>query len=114
MLRKAIAGVGRHCGGLFYIPADDEHGIRLSNVKFFDTVVNIVIRGKGHYFAPMRVNGMELKGTAQLPRECYDGKSLNWEITRSDEYPSYPVLLTSYGAPVSNVRVRDYSLFFTI
>ncbi len=110
MLRTAMAGVGRHCGGLFYIPADDEHEIRLGNLKCFDTAVNIVIRGKGPFWAQICVNGMELKVTAQLPRECFDGKILNWEIIRGDGCPSYPVLLNSYGLLVSNVSIREHSL----
>lgn len=101
-LRSGLAGIARHRGGLYYIPADDYRKICLRNLRLGKTTINVVISGKGEYFEPVKLNGGILAGTAQLPVDRIVGKSLLWEIKRTNVPFQTPVLLNTFGLPVVN------------
>ncbi len=112
-LRSGLAGIARHGGGLHYIPADDYRKICLNNLRFGKTIINIVISGKGKYFTAMKLNGKTLAGTAQLPVDQIDGKSLLWEIKRTNTPFKTPVLLNTSGLPVVNFETFKNGIGFS-
>ena len=111
-LRSGLAGIARHGGGLHYLPAEDHRRIQLKNLRWKHHFVHVEISGKGAYFLPMKINGKTLPGTAQLPADCLEGKTIFWTIRRSVRPFATPVLLNSFGLPVCAVCAKKDLLSF--
>ena len=112
-IRTGLAGIGRHGGGLYYIPAEDDHVITLDQINLKSSSVAIEISGKGKY-CTMTLNGKAVKGSMQLPVDLLKrGKNI-WKIKRSNTPFTGPVLLTTYGAPIHALETNGKELSFRI
>ena len=113
-IQYGLAGIGRHCGGLHYIPAYDEHEINIDNLKSGSSIFSIRISGSGKYVGKMTLNGTELNGTMQIPFDLITSGKVEWKIERSNRPFSGPVLLSAFDMPVSALVCGGKSLEFTL
>jgi len=102
-LRSGVAGISRHRGGLWYLPAQDSGRITLRNVPVSGRRIVIEISGTGEY-AEMSVNGTAFEGSMQLPCDVFpETGEVVWRIRRCSEEPVYPVLISAVDLPVRNL-----------
>jgi hypothetical protein len=104
-LRAAVAGVMRHRGGLCYLPAQDDHDVTLAGVPMGDGTITVNVKGAGG-FAALAVNGRAVAGSLQVPADVPSG---DVAVTRTDELPTYPVLLTAIDLPIANVVAQGFT-----
>ncbi len=97
-LRAAVAGIGVHRGGLYYMSATDSERITVSNIPLCGTVT---VTGSGR-FAVLMQNGTPIEGTLQLPA---DSAAADWQIQRTDEKPTHPILLCAVDLPIKQITV---------
>lgn len=112
-IRQGLIGIGRHRGGLYYIPADDHHAARMENVQVGDTTVDIRITGQGKY-ARMTVDGRALEGTMQIPVDMLPAGNVTWEIERSSTPGAAPTLLNAFDLPVRTFSSGKDQVAFTV
>lgn len=108
-LRAGVAGILRHRGGWYYLPADDRETVCLHNVPIADTVQDITISGEGA-FATLYCDNMAVFGTLQVPADrMRDG---TWSVRRTHERPLHPVLMNAIDLPIYNIATADTTLSF--
>lgn len=98
-LRAAVAGIICHRGGLCYFPAPDCGQTTLREVPRGSEKITISVTGEGAY-ARMELDGTLINGTLQLPA---DKSCKQMRIIRQEAIPSYPVLVSAYDLPVTQV-----------
>lgn len=109
---SGLAGIFHHRGGYSYEPADAKDKITMTQFRINGKLLNIVIRGKGKY-AVSKFNGKTLNGTLQLPADLPLKKQNVWEIIRTDKMPETPVLISTHGLPVKDLKSGGGYLAFT-
>ena len=103
-LRSAVAGIGRHRGGLYYAPATDNRDVTVENVPMGDARISVTVTGDGS-FATLVCGGKAVTGTLQQPCDVPAGDL----CIRRGEASAYPVLLNVVDMPVANVTVQGTS-----
>ena len=107
-LRAGVAGILRHRGGWYYLPAEDDETVRLRNVPNGEKQMDITVRDNGD-FAVLYSGDEPVYGTLQAPS---DKAADEWTVRRTYERPTYPVLMNAVDLPVNEVSVADSSLSF--
>jgi hypothetical protein len=85
----------------------------LSNIYWGKTRIDIEISGKGEFFAPFNINGNNISGTAQIPSDLIAGESISLKIRRTQTPFDRPILLNSFGLPVTEFSSEKGTIAFT-
>lgn len=107
-LRSAVAGVLRHRGGLYYLPANDNGDVTVHNVPLDEERVTVTVCGEG-CFGAWYCDDVKLEGSLQLPTDAPQGAL---RICRG-EAPAYPVLISALDLPVKDVSVSGTATMCT-
>lgn len=110
-LRAGVAGILRHRGGLYYQPAKDSGTVCVQGVPMEHYTVAVVVSGSGS-FATLKCAGKTVKGTLQLPADVICDVDETMQVCRTDDRPSYPVLLSAVDMPVCRVSAHGNRLSF--
>ncbi len=110
-LRAGVAGILRHRGGVYYLPAKDSGTVCVRGVPMKNYAVSIAVSGSGS-FAMLKCAGKSVKGTLQLPTDVICDVNETMQVCRTDERPEYPVLLTAIDLPIEQVTAHGKRLSF--
>lgn len=111
-LRAGVAGLLRHRGGLCYLPAKDSGTVCVQGIPMDNYRIAVSVSGSGS-FAVLKCAGKTLKGTLQLPADVICDVNETMQICRTDDRPSYPVLLTAIDLPIREVTAHGNRLSLT-
>lgn len=107
-LRGGVAGILRHRGGLCYLPAADSGTVTVRGIPWGNEKGTVTIEGDGD-FAVLKSGGIRIDGTLQTPIDV-DATTLT--VTRTDEKPPYPVVLSAIDLPIDTVTVSETGTSF--
>lgn len=108
-LRAGMAGILRHRGGLCYLPAKDSGTVCVQGVPMSNYRIAVAVSGSGS-FAVLKCAGKTVKGTLQLPTDVICDVNETMQVCRTDDRPSYPVLLTAIDMPICKVAAHGNRL----
>ena len=113
-LHQSLAGIGWSRGGLFYIPADDKETIEVRKFIFGGNEWNISISGSGSFVSSMKLNGIEIAGTMQIPEDLVRNGKNCLEIIRSDKTWEKLVLLYATDLLFREFQETEQGYAFTV
>lgn len=106
-LRSAVAGLGRHRGGLYYMPATDKETVTVRNIPVGNERIAFTAAGDGS-FGRLYCGDREIVGSLQVPADVCVA---DLRIERCEQ-PAHPVLLSAVDLPVREVAVSGGTLSF--